>query len=144
MISIPLDADHRELLEVWESSVRATHFFLTEEHLLFYKKMIEDGYLNSLDLYCIRDHDRIVGFMGIEGTFLQMLFIREQYMGRGVGGTLLNYAINVREVVNLEVNEQNDQAVGFYEHFGFRAISRSDLDGAGNPYPILSMLLEVE
>ena len=37
------------------------------------------------------------------------------------------------------MNEQNPQAVGFYEHMGFAAYKRTDLDKHGNPYPLLYM-----
>lgn len=31
----------------------------------------------------------------------------------------------------LDVSEQNGQAVGFYLHYGFQVVGRSDLDGTG-------------
>lgn len=39
------------------------------------------------------------------------------------------------------VNEQNPQAVGFYEHLGFVTYQRTDHDEQGNPYPLLYMKL---
>ena len=45
-----------------------------------------------------------------------------------------DYAVNA-----LTVNEQNPQAVGFYEHMGFRVCKRSDVDAQGDPYPVLYM-----
>ena len=41
--------------------------------------------------------------------------------------------------LEVTVNEQNPQAVGFYEHMGFAAYKRTDLDEQGNPYPLLYM-----
>ncbi|MEN0678671.1 GNAT family N-acetyltransferase, partial [Plesiomonas shigelloides] len=41
----------------------------------------------------------------------------------------------------VEVNEQNPLAVGFYEHMGFKVISRSPVDDMGKPFPILHMTL---
>ena len=35
------------------------------------------------------------------------------------------------------VNEQNPQAVGFYEHLGFQTYKRTECDEEGNPYPLL-------
>lgn len=37
------------------------------------------------------------------------------------------------------VNEQNPQAVGFYEHMGFKTYKRTECDEEGKPYPILYM-----
>ena len=39
------------------------------------------------------------------------------------------------------MNEQNPQAVGFYEHMGFAAYKRTDNDEEGNPFPLLYMRL---
>ena len=44
-------------------------------------------------------------------------------------------------VAKITVNEQNPQAVGFYEHFGFQTYKRTDLDEQGDPYPLLYMKL---
>ena len=41
----------------------------------------------------------------------------------------------------LDVNEQNPQAVGFYEHEGFVVAGRSPVDDAGRPFPLLHMRL---
>lgn len=37
------------------------------------------------------------------------------------------------------VNEQNPQAVEFYEHLGFQTYKRTECDEEGNPYPLLYM-----
>lgn len=44
----------------------------------------------------------------------------------------------IREVT---VNEQNPQAVGFYEHLGFETYKRTECDEEGNLYPLLYMKL---
>jgi len=54
----------------------------------------------------------------------------------------LNYAIKNFNVKKVDVNEQNEQAVGFYQHFEFEIIGRSELDSSGKPYPTLHMELK--
>lgn len=44
----------------------------------------------------------------------------------------------------VDVNEQNEQAVGFYKRMGFTINGRTDTDGLGKPYPILQMKLVAE
>jgi putative acetyltransferase len=39
----------------------------------------------------------------------------------------------------LDVNEQNEQAVGFYRRLGFEVVGRSAEDGLGQPFPLLHM-----
>ncbi len=39
------------------------------------------------------------------------------------------------------VDEQNEQAVGFYLKMGFEVAGRSELDSTGKPFPLLHMAL---
>ena len=71
-----------------------------------------------------------------------MLFIHPEYRGKGIGKTLLDYSIDKLKVTKVDVNEQNEQAVGFYKYCGFEVIKRSELDSSGKPYPTLHMELK--
>ena len=68
-----------------------------------------------------------------------MLFVAPEERGRGLGRMLLEYGITKYGVKELTVNEQNPQAIGFYEHMGFMAYKRTETDEEGNPYPLLYM-----
>jgi putative acetyltransferase len=135
-------SDFGEITEVWEASVRATHHFLSEEDILFFRPLILNEYLHAVDVYCIRDENKMItGFLGTSGDKLEMLFIHPASRGRGIGKALLQFAVANLHVRKVDVNEQNSQAVGFYQHFGFRIVDRSERDGMGKPYPILHMEL---
>ncbi len=47
--------------------------------------------------------------------------------------------IQTFEAREVTVNEQNPQALGFYQHLGFAVYKRTALDEQGNPYPLLYM-----
>jgi putative acetyltransferase len=70
-----------------------------------------------------------------------MLFISPDARGSGIGKLLLNNAITNQGAFKVDVNEQNPQAIGFYEHMGFNVVGRSPLDGQGKPYPLLHLAL---
>lgn len=126
---------------VWEASVRATHDFLREEDIAFLKPLIS-GFLAAVELRCVRDSEGgILGFCGVAGNNLEMLFVAPQSRGQGIGTALCLYAINELGVTAVDVNEQNPQALGFYQHIGFRVVGRSPLDEQGNPFPLLHMHL---
>ena len=128
--------DFEELTELWEGSVRATHHFIPEQYILKLKPLVWSVYLRSMPVYTVRGPERIEGFMGINGDMLEMLFVHPQAMGKGVGKKLLKYAINSCRVRYVDVNEQNEQAYGFYRHLGFKVIGRDATDASGEPYPI--------
>lgn len=129
-----------QLIEVWESSVRATHLFLSEQEIESIKKYVPQA-LKEIPHLIIAENERRLpaGFMGIAGRHLEMLFIAQDERGKGIGKKLLQYGIERYSVNDLAVNEQNPLAKGFYEHMGFTVYKRSELDGQGNPYPLLYM-----
>ena len=73
---------------------------------------------------------------------IEMLFLHPQARGTGIGKQLLQYAVTQLGCTLVDVNEQNEQAVGFYKHYGFTVIDRTEKDGLGMPYPLLQMELK--
>jgi len=135
-------ADYQEIVDVWEASVRATHHFLKEEDIQYFKPLILNEFLKAVNLFCVRNEQgRIAGFLGTADDKIEMLFIDPLSRGKGVGKLLLQYAIHQLGTKKVDVNEENHQAVGFYKHMGFQVVSRSDVDSMGKPYPILSLEL---
>lgn len=130
------------LIDIWERSVRATHDFLLEEDILFYRPLILNEYFDAVELVALWKDDTITGFAGVSDKNLEMLFIHPDFFGKGFGKTLLHYCIEKLEVEKVDVNEQNEQALGFYLHMGFEITGRSPLDSMGKPYPILHMHLK--
>ena len=132
-----------QLLEVWEDSVKATHTFLSNEEIENIKKYVPQALKGVSHLVIIENENNIpVAFMGIEERKLEMLFIKNDERGKGLGKRLLIYGIEKYNVNELVVNEQNQNAKGFYEYMGFKAYKRAELDEQGNPYPILYMKLK--
>ena len=138
----PVPEDYDEILQVWEDSVRHTHHFLTEEHIQFYKPLVRNHYLSAVELYIIRNtNGKIVAFMGLSDELIEMLFVSPGEQGKGYGRRLLEYATRRKQINKVDVNEQNDKALGFYLRMGFRIIGRDETDGMGKPYPILHLQL---
>lgn len=135
-------SDYPELLEVWEKSVRATHHFLSKADIASLKPLILNQYFDAVTLHCVKDKNgRIKGFCGVADDNLEMLFVDPDCHGTGVGKCLCQYAIEVMKITRVDVNEQNPQAMGFYEHMGFSMVSRSPVDGQGKPFPLLHLKL---
>ncbi|QDT44002.1 putative N-acetyltransferase YjaB [Gimesia alba] len=135
-------ADYPRALEVWESSVRATHGFLTEADIQSLKPLVYDHCLTRMPLFCVRDDtETVIGFLGVDSPKIEALFIDPDWRGKGLGRQLVEYAIKDLDVELVDVNEQNEQAVGFYLHLGFEVALRSKRDGFGKPFPLLHLKL---
>ncbi|WP_346910221.1 GNAT family N-acetyltransferase [Faecalicatena orotica] len=131
-----------QLLKVWESSVKATHLFLSVSEIEDIKKYVPQALNEIPKLIIVENENQVpVGFMGIVEQHLEMLFISHEERGKGIGKELLKYGIDKYSVNDLAVNEQNPLAKGFYEYMGFEVYKRTECDEQGNPYPLLYMRL---
>ncbi len=134
--------DFPQMVEVWEASVRATHDFLTEADIQFFKPLVLEELPNMASMACMRnDQGKIVGILGVSEEKIEMLFIHPLWRGKGVGRQLLLHAVHVLGASVVDVNEQNEQAVGFYLRMGFEVAGRSAVDSLGKPFPLLHLQL---
>ena len=95
--------------------------------------------LKSVEHLIVAETEKPIGFMGIQNRRLEMLFLALEERGKGLGKQLLQHGIETYGIVELTINEQNPQAVGFYEHIGFETYKRTELDEESNPHPLLYM-----
>jgi putative acetyltransferase len=141
-ISAVRPEEHARLVEVWEAAVRATHHFLSEADVVALRALVRDRALAAVTLVAARDGDgRVLGFAGVAGDKLEMLFVDPAAHGRGVGRRLLAHAVAQLGARAVDVNEQNPRGVGFYRHVGAAVIGRSEVDGEGRPFPLLHLRL---
>ena len=139
MISLATYKDYPSISEIWERSVRSTHHFLPEEYLQEIKSLLPE-ILPQVKIYVWRPNEgTIQGFAGVAGQKMEMLFIHPAFQGKGIGKQLTNFCIYALGVNLVDVNEQNEQAIGFYERMGYMLIGRQELDSLGRPFPILHL-----
>lgn len=129
------------LVALWETSVRATHHFLTEEDIQNLVPFVRRGLSGLETLVVIYKRHAPAAFMGIHTEKIEMLFVSPDYFGKGIGRALTELGIVGYGVRYVDVNEQNPQAVRFYRHIGFEVFERTEVDAEGNPFPILKMQL---
>jgi putative acetyltransferase len=128
------------LLEVWEASVRATHDFLSESDIQFFKPLVLSGLFALDHLRCVRDDEgTLVAFVGVAGAKMEALFVHPSWRRAGLGRRLARHAVVDLGATTVDVNEQNQQAVAFYRRLGFEVEGRSDMDGLGKPFPLLHL-----
>lgn len=133
--------DYSRIMEIWASSVKATHHFLAEEDFNYFQEVIPRDYLPHLDVYLITEDNKAKGFASVAGDTLEMLFIHDDFRGKGYGKKLYQFMKDQIGFTKLDVNEQNPQAIGFYEKMGFKRVGRSEKDGSGKDYPIIHMAI---
>lgn len=130
-----------EILLIWEKSVLATHDFLSRKDFIEIKEMLQNFDFKELNVFCQIVQNKIVGFIGLNSNKIEMLFLDPNYIGKGLGKNLMNFAVVNHNANLVDVNEQNTNAKNFYEKYGFEVYERTEKDNLGKDYPILKMKL---
>ncbi|XFC39461.1 acetyltransferase [Stenotrophomonas indicatrix] len=131
--------DSDALVDLWRRAVDATHDFLSAEDRQAIDTEVA-GFLPQAPLIvAVDDQDRPQGFMLIDGSHMEALFIDPDVRGTGIGRQLLQHALAVHPQLTTDVNAQNAQAVGFYQRMGFTETGRSPVDSQGRPYPLIHL-----
>ncbi len=97
-----------ELVACWRASVEATHTFLTPDDIERIATYVPDAIASVAHLAVCRDENgQVVGFIGVDGTMIEMLFIHPSLRGCGLGSLLLDHAVSEHGATLVDVNEQN-------------------------------------
>ncbi|MGR7579882.1 acetyltransferase [Klebsiella aerogenes] len=136
-MSRPSEAE--DIIQIWKSSLDATHDFLTTHDRQEIEKEVVGFFSETPVWVATNDEDLPLGFMFLHDGHLEALFVDASARGLGVGKLLISHALALHPDLSVDVNEQNQQAVGFYQHMGFQVSGRSGQDSQGRPYPLLHL-----
>ncbi|KAA9000830.1 acetyltransferase [Stenotrophomonas cyclobalanopsidis] len=134
-------SDGDAVVDLWRRAVDATHDFLSAED----RRAIDAevvGFLPQAPLLLAVDvdvEDRPQGFMLLDGSHMEALFIDPEVHGQGIGRQLIEHALAQHRPLTTDVNAQNAQALGFYLRMGFVETGRSEVDSQGRPYPLIHL-----
>ncbi|MET0372612.1 MAG: acetyltransferase [Sphingobium sp.] len=126
-------------VEIWCTAVDATHDFLTPVDRATIGEEVAGFLPDTPMLLAVDAQGHALGFMALDDDHMEALFIDPAARGTGIGRTLVEHALARHPRLTTDVNEQNAQAVGFYQRMGFAFASRSARDGEGRPYPVLHL-----
>ncbi|POP42973.1 acetyltransferase [Superficieibacter electus] len=127
------------LADIWCRSVDATHDFLSPAYRTELEELVR-AFLPEAPLWvAVTEQDKPVAFMLLTAQHMDALFVDPDFRGEGVGRLLVGHALTLAPELTTNVNEQNHQAVGFYQKLGFSVTGRSPVDDLGRPYPLLHL-----
>ncbi len=130
-----------KLVSIWCRSVDATHHFLSPDYRIELEELVR-SFLPEAPLWvAVTESDEPVAFMLLTEQHIDALFVDPDMRGSGVGKLLIEHALSLTSTLTTDVNEQNDQAVGFYKKMGFKVTGRTEVDDLGRPYPLLKLVL---
>jgi len=134
--------DREAMVVLWERSVRATHHFLAEPDVDGLRPLVAHELASdAIDWWVLESATgALLGFLGFANDSIEGLFIDPDHRGQGGGSALVAHAQRLTgSSLAVDVNEQNEDAVGFYAALGFSVVGRSPTDASGRPFPLLHM-----
>ncbi len=85
---------------------------------------------------------RVVGFVGVDGSYLSYLYVDPDHYGRGVGRSLLRRGLQLAgSGIHTVALNNNARAIGLYESEGFEVTDTYACENAG--YPTTCLRLEL-
>ena len=119
-------ADTERVSEIWLEANREAHSFIPasywEENFQMVKEM-----LPLAEVYVWEDTGGIQGFVGLNGDYIEGIFVSGSRRSAGIGRQLVDHCKEIRSSLRLKVYKKNRRAAAFYLREGFQ-ISRRSLD----------------
>lgn len=129
------------MLEIWEDSVRASHFFLKDSDIVEIKQEVKAAFSSLQNILVAKLNNDFAGFIGVSEKMIEMLFASPKFFNLGLGKRLILEACNAffakQDEILVDCNEQNERGLKFYQKLGFKQLGRSEKDSSGRDFAII-------
>ena len=106
------------VVQIWLESNRQAHSFIEADYWEKNKEEVRKMLPHSL-IKIAEIEGNIVGFIGMNETKIEGLFVNSNFQSRGIGHSLIEWAKTRNEVLTLNVYQKNQRALKFYLKEGF-------------------------
>lgn len=121
--------DVNRVAEIWLETNLKAHNFISAQYWKSNFEQVKEM-LPQAEVYVYSDGQKIHGFIGLNGEYIEGIFVSDEKQSQGIGKKLLNYAKKKqRSKLLLNVYQKNARAISFYQREKFK-IQREDLDEA--------------
>ena len=117
--------DLEQVMKLWLNGNLQAHSFVKEEYWKKNYEMVE-SVLPDSEVYVCMEEEKVAGFIGMDGEYIEGIFVDKDYQRKGIGHQLLE-AVRGRRRLFLNVYEKNLGAVAFYKSEGFQ-VEEKQLD----------------
>lgn len=90
----------------------------------------------KLENIWVYDDEFVKGFINVEGSRIQELYVDSFFQNQGIGAALIDYAIQKFDARYLFVLEKNERAIRFYQRHGFSLTDERELEEGTTEYII--------
>ena len=119
-------ADINKVADIWLDTNIKAHYFIPAQYWKSNFELVKELLLQAT-VYVYEDNQEIQGFIGLNGEYIEGIFVSDEKQSQGIGKILLNYAKDKRSKLILNVYTKNTRAISFYQREGFE-VQHSGLD----------------
>lgn len=116
--------DLTAITTIWLQENLNAHAFIAAEYWYDNLPMVQQAF-GQAQIYVYEDNDQILGFIGIQESYLAGLFVKQNKQRQGIGSQLLQHVECQLPKLKLHVYCQNQKAVSFYQKAGFKITDKS-------------------
>ena len=122
------DADIDRVADIWLDANLKAHSFISPQ---YWKGTFETvkKMLPQAEVYVYENDREIWGFIGLNGEYIEGIFVSGEMQSRGIGKRLLDFVKTKKTELRLNVYRKNMRAIRFYQREGFK-ILREGMDEA--------------
>jgi len=122
------NADMDRVAGIWLDANLKAHSFISPQYwkgnFETVKKMLPQA-----EVYVYENDREIWGFIGLNGAYIEGIFVSSEMQSRGIGKRLLDFVKTKKTELRLNVYQKNMRAIRFYQREGFK-ILREGMDEA--------------
>lgn len=121
-------SDIDRVAEIWLDTNLKAHDFISEQYWRGNFDMVREA-LWQAEVYVYESDGKVQGFIGLDGEYIEGIFVSDEIQSQGIGKALLDYAKSRKSELHLNVYQKNTRAIRFYQREGF-SVRSEGLDEA--------------
>ena len=112
-------ADIGRVMELWLDANLKAHSFIPAAYWKSNFDAVKEM-LPQAEVYVYEDAGEIDAFVGLNGTYIEGIFVSSEMQSKGIGRRLLDFVKTKRTKLCLNVYQKNTRAIDFYQREGFK------------------------
>lgn len=121
-------SDIDKVAEIWLDTNLKAHDFISEQYWRGNFDMVKEMFPQA-EVYVYEGDGKVQGFIGLDGEYIEGIFVCDEMQSQGIGKALLDYAKSRKSELRLNVYQKNTRAIRFYQREGF-SVRSEGLDEA--------------
>lgn len=110
--------DVNRVAELWLDTNLKAHDFILAQYWRSNYDLVKEM-LSQAEVYVYEDGQKIQGFIGLDGDYIEGIFVSDEMQSQGIGKALVDFIKAQKTKLRLNVYQKNVRATHFYQKEGF-------------------------